>query len=361
MSINIDYNATSLTHDEKFMQRSIQIAKNGLGTTAPNPMVGAVITHDNIIIGEGYTSPYGGPHAEVNAINSVNEKSLLTKATLYVTLEPCSHFGKTPPCADLIIENNIPRVVIGLKDPHQKVAGKGIKKLKDAGCDVTVGVLETVCAEHHKRFLTYHIQKRPYIILKWAETADGFIAPTSTMRKSNPEPYWITGNVARQLVHKWRSEEQAILVGTQTVLEDNPKLNVRQWTGKSPIRIILDRRLNIPEDAHVLNGKHRTIVFTSTTNNVQHKKNVEYIGIDFNNSNVKELCSALYDLNIQSVIIEGGAKTLQHFIDAKLWDEARIFKGPSNFTKGIKAPAINGVLAYSKQVGNDTLTVLRND
>ena len=209
---------------EFYILRCIEIAQNGLGTTAPNPMVGAVIVHENKIMGEGFTSPFGGPHAEVNAINSVADKSLLPQSTIYVTLEPCSHFGKTPPCADLIVKHKIPRVVIGLLDPHDKVAGKGVKKLMDAGCEVTVGVLEKECREHHKRFLTFQEKKRPFIILKWAETADGFIAPEKTLRSQNKEPYWITNTYSRQLVHKWRTEEQAILVGTNTVLDDNPKL-----------------------------------------------------------------------------------------------------------------------------------------
>ena len=200
-------------------------------------MVGCVVVHDGKIIGEGYTSPYGGPHAEVNAINSVKDKKLLSKATLYVTLEPCSHYGKTPPCADLIAAHKIPQVVIGLKDPHSKVAGKGIEKLEQSGCEVTVGILEEACRWHLKRFLSFHERNRPYIILKWAESKDGFIAPEANKRNSEPEPFWITNTYSQQLVHKWRSEEQAILVGTNTVLEDNPKLTSRNWTGKNPIRV----------------------------------------------------------------------------------------------------------------------------
>ncbi|WP_281540389.1 bifunctional diaminohydroxyphosphoribosylaminopyrimidine deaminase/5-amino-6-(5-phosphoribosylamino)uracil reductase RibD [Maribacter aestuarii] len=347
--------------DEIFMQRCIQIAKNGLGTTAPNPMVGAVIVHEKVIIGEGYTSPYGGNHAEVNAINSVIDKTLLPKATLYVTLEPCSHFGKTPPCVDLIIKHGINRVVIGVKDPHDKVAGKGIEQLKNFGCEVVVGVLEQACAEHHKRFLTYHTKKRPYIILKWAETNDGFIAPTKEMRHKNPEPYWITGTLSRQLVHKWRNEEQAILVGTQTVIDDNPKLDVRQWTGKSPIRIVLDSNLKIPASAHVLNGAHRTIVMTSVTDKSLYQQHVEYHVLDPKTDTTEGICSALYELNIQSLIIEGGAKTLQSFIDANKWDEVRIFKGSTNFEKGIAAPRIKGTLVTTTQLREDSLTLLKND
>ncbi len=257
----------------KYMQRCIELGKNGLGSTYPNPMVGSVIVHNEKIIGEGFTSPCGGPHAEVNAINSVNDKSLLKKATLYVTLEPCSHFGKTPPCADFIVANKIPRVVVGVKDPHEKVAGMGIQKLRDAGCEVEVGVLEEECREHHKRFLTFHEKKRPYIILKWAESSDGFLAPDKSEREANPEPYWITNKKSRQLVHQWRSEEHAILVGTNTVLEDNPKLNVRDWAGNSPIRIVVDRDLRIPSNNNIYDGSVSTLVLTAKKNFQMQKKN----------------------------------------------------------------------------------------
>jgi diaminohydroxyphosphoribosylaminopyrimidine deaminase/5-amino-6-(5-phosphoribosylamino)uracil reductase len=354
---------TSKAHilDEIFMQRCIQIAKNGMGTTAPNPMVGAVIVHEKVIIGEGYTNPYGGNHAEVNAINSVIDKTLLPEAKLYVTLEPCSHFGKTPPCVDSIIKHGIKKVVIGVKDPHEKVAGKGIERLKNSGCEIVVGVLKQACVEHHKRFLTYHTKKRPYIILKWAETNDGFIAPTKEMRHYNREPYWITGTLSKQLVHKWRSEEQAILVGTQTVIDDNPKLDVRQWTGKSPVRIVLDRNLKIPASSNVLNGGQHTVIMTSVTDKSQYQQHVEYHVLDPQTDTTEGICSALYESNIQSVLIEGGAKTLQSFIDADKWDEARIFKGSANFEKGIAAPQIKRTLVTTTQLREDSLTLLKND
>lgn len=347
------------TH-EKYMLRCIQIAKNGLGKTAPNPMVGAVIVLNDKIIGEGFTSAFGGAHAEVNAIHSVQDKNQLQQATLYVTLEPCSHYGKTPPCADLIIKHKIPSVVIGLKDPHEKVAGNGIKKLHESGCDVTTGILEKECREHHKRFLTFHEKKRPYIILKWAETLDGFIAPVSNERTTKPEPYWITSKTSRQLVHKWRSEEQAILVGTTTVLADNPKLDVRDWSGKLPIRIVLDKDLKIPHDYHVLDGNQKTIVFTNTAPKTT-PTHISCIQVDFNVNLVIEISKHLYEQNIQSVIIEGGAKTLQSFIDASLWDEARVFKGPVVFNSGIKAPALKGNLVSSQTIDKDQLIVLRHD
>ncbi|MCK0136749.1 bifunctional diaminohydroxyphosphoribosylaminopyrimidine deaminase/5-amino-6-(5-phosphoribosylamino)uracil reductase RibD [Arenibacter sp. S6351L] len=345
---------------EKYISRCIQLAKNGLGTTFPNPMVGSVIVHKGKIIGEGYTSPYGGAHAEVNAVNSVKDKKLLTEVTLYVTLEPCSHYGKTPPCADLIIKHQIPNVVIGLLDPHEKVAGKGVEKLKAAGCNVIVGVLEKECREHHKRFLTYHIKKRPYIILKWAETADGFIAPSQDKRRNNPEPYWISNPYSQQLVHQWRSQEQAILVGTNTVLADNPKLNVRHWKGQNPIRIVLDRELKISNKHNVLDGSIKTIIITAhLPKNPQH--GITYEVIDFENNLAIQICTILHKHEILSVIIEGGAKTLQSFIDSQLWDEARIFKGKSQFEEGLKSPRIHGFLEKETQIESDILTLLKHD
>ncbi len=352
-------NSDSLSVDEIYMLRCIQMAKNGLGTTAPNPMVGAVIVHQNRIIGEGFTSAYGGAHAEVNAVASVKDPSLLKSATLYVTLEPCSHYGKTPPCSDLIIKNKIPKVVIGLKDPHEKVAGEGIKKLEEAGCTVEVGVLAEACKEHHKRFLTFHGKKRPYIILKWAETADGFIAPEQTLRGETKEPYWITNARSRQLVHQWRSEEQAILVGTNTVLADNPQLNLRDWSGKQPTRIILDRILKIPKDYNLLDGKQSTIVCTEITDESKYLQGITYKVLDFNANVSVQLCKIMFEEQIQSVIIEGGTQTLESFIKNDLWDEARIFRGTTTFGKGLKAPDINSKIQQQMQISTDQLTLLK--
>ncbi len=250
---------------------------------------------------------------------------------------------------------------MGLKDPHDKVAGKGVRKLIDAGCEVSVGILKQACKEHHKRFLTVHEQQRPYIILKWAESADGFIAPQKKHRDTVPQPYWITGHLSKQLVHKWRSEEQAILVGTATVLEDNPKLDVRLWTGNSPIRIVLDKNLKIPASYHVLNGEQRTIVITTVTESSKHLDGIEYVIINERKNSAEVICKHLYSLNIQSIIIEGGAQTLQSFIDANLWDEARVFRGASVFKEGIKGPNINGSLAASLKLEQDQLTILKND
>lgn len=344
---------------EKYISRCIEIAQNGLGTTAPNPMVGAVIVHNEKIIGEGFTSAYGGAHAEVNAIKSVVDKSILNKATLYVTLEPCSHYGKTPPCADLIIANKISKVVVGIVDPHEKVAGKGIEELKHAGCDVVVGVCEKECKELHKRFLTFHQKKRPHIILKWAETSDGFIAPIKESRNSNPTPFWITNNLSRQLVHKWRTEEQAILVGTNTVLEDNPQLNTRHWHGKGPTRIILDKYLKIDNSYHVLDGSVHTILFTEISDSTNYQKDIIYEQLDFEGNIAHQICEILHKHNITSVIIEGGAQTLQCFIDANKWDEARVFTGKTTFEKGIKAPSFKGKLLVSRKLEEDLLKIYK--
>lgn len=330
---------------EKYIKRCIEIGKNGLGTTAPNPMVGCVIVYNHQIIGEGFTSPYGGNHAEVNAIHTVNDKTLLKRATLYVTLEPCSHFGKTPPCSDLIIKHQIPNVVIGTIDIHSKVSGTGIEKLKAAGCKVTVGVLEEECIMHHKRFFSFHNKKRPYIILKWAETQNGFMSPKT---KDTKNPVWITNEISRQLVHKWRQEEQAILVGTNTVLDDNPRLTVRDWTGRNPIRVILDKNSKLSKTYHVFNNEAKTIIITG--NDIDYSKNV-----------AKQICEVLFKHDINSIIIEGGAKTLQTFIDENLWDEARIFIGSEKFKEGTKAPKFLGKLISKTSIKTDVLNIYKND
>ncbi|WP_452229597.1 bifunctional diaminohydroxyphosphoribosylaminopyrimidine deaminase/5-amino-6-(5-phosphoribosylamino)uracil reductase RibD [Lacinutrix sp. MEBiC02404] len=326
-----------ITHED-YIKRCIQIAKLGLGTTRPNPMVGAVIVHNSRIISEGYTSAYGGNHAEVNAINAVVDKTLLQESTLYVTLEPCSHFGKTPPCSDLIITHKIPNVVIGCVDDNPEVAGKGIKKLRDSGCNVTVGILEEDCKKHHKRFFTFHNKKRPYIILKWAETTDGFIAPKY---KDENKPVWITNEISRQLVHKWRAEEQAILVGTNTVIKDNPSLTVRDYTGNNPIRIVLDRNNLLSKEYAIFNDQAETITFKD--------------------HNAKAICTHLHKENINSIIIEGGSKTLQLFIDENLWDEARVFTGNILFKEGVKAPKFYGHLASTEKLIEDTLKIFTNN
>ena len=323
---------------QKYIKRCIQLAKNGLGTTYPNPMVGSVIVYNDQIIGEGWHRKSGEPHAEVNAINSVKDKSLLAKATIYVSLEPCSHFGKTPPCCDLIIKHKIPNVVVGTIDPNSKVAGTGIQRLIESGANVTFGVLEKECHELNKRFFAFHQKKRPYIILKWAESQDGFIAP---LTKEKIEPVWISNEFSRQLVHKWRTEEQAILVGTKTVLDDNPKLDVRDWKGENPIRIVLDRTGKIPNDFFIKDGKTKTIIITEQEN-VTSSENCIYENAIFDNKLTKVIVTILYKYGIQSIIIEGGKQTLQSFIEDNLWDEARVFIGNIHLRSGLKAPIING-------------------
>ena len=341
---------------EKYIKRCIELAKNGLGTTYPNPMVGSVIVCDGKIIGEGWHKKSGEPHAEVNAINSVKDKSLLQKATIYVSLEPCSHFGKTPPCCNLIIENKIPNVVIGTVDSNVKVAGNGIKKLREAGIEVKVGFLEKECHELNKRFFTYHEKKRPYIILKWAQSQDGFIAPSEKLEK---KPVWITNPYSRQLVHKWRSEEQAILVGTQTVIDDNPKLNTRDWNGNNPIRVVLDQNNRIPENSHILDNHVKTIVFSKSRTAIV-KEYITFENVDFEQNLAKQIVKSLYEYEIQSLIIEGGNRTLQTFIDANLWDEARVFIGRINFKNGTKAPHLVNKECEKRYIGADELIISRN-
>jgi diaminohydroxyphosphoribosylaminopyrimidine deaminase/5-amino-6-(5-phosphoribosylamino)uracil reductase len=340
---------------EKYIYRCIQLAKNGLGTTYPNPLVGSVIVYNNKIIGEGWHKKSGEPHAEVNAINAVKDKSLLSKSTIYVSLEPCNHFGKTPPCCDLIIAHKIPNVVIGTVDPNSKVAGTGIKRLIENGVNITVGILEKECAELNKRFFTFHNKKRPYIILKWAESLDGYIAP---LAKEKKEPVWISNAFSRQLVHKWRSEEQAILVGTNTILDDNPKLDVRDWTGKNPIRIVLDRTGKISDDYFVKDLKTKTIIITEQDNLTISEKGI-YENVIFDASISSAICGILFKNNIQSLIIEGGRHTIQTFIDSNFWDEARVFVGNFIISNGVKAPILKRNFTSSK-IKEDRLKLFIN-
>lgn len=298
---------------ERYIRRCIELAQKGLGNVQPNPMVGAVIVYDGQIIGEGYHQKYGEAHAEVNAINSVADKSLLRKSTIYVSLEPCSHYGKTPPCADKLIEMGFPRVVIGSTDPNEKVNGKGIAKLQAAGIDVTVGVLKDECDELNKRFFTYHLKRRPYVILKWAQTADGFM---DIDRAANPDgKYWITNEKVKVLSHRWRSEEQAILIGYNTYVNDRPQLTTRLWQGKNPARYIACRN---PENAEPIDGF--TLVPEEPESALQR----------------------LYDDKMQSVIIEGGRKTLDQYLRHGLWDEARVLTGDQTWGAGTKAPKPTG-------------------
>lgn len=335
----------------KYIKRCIQLATNGLGTTYPNPLVGSVVVHDAVIIGEGWHYQAGGPHAEVVAINSVQDASKLPEATLYVSLEPCSHFGKTPPCADLIISNRIKKVVIGCKDPNTKVAGRGIQKLIDAGCQVIVGIEEAACRELNKRFFTFQLKQRPYIFLKWAQTQDGYIAPST---KAAQKPVWITNQYSRQDAHKLRASEQAILVGTKTVMDDNPSLTSRDWHGASPLRVVLDKMLKIEKKATVFSDAAPTLVLTEK--NRENSKTVTYERIDFSKEIAAQICAILYRYNIQSLIVEGGTQTLQTCIDAELWDEAIVYTGISSFENGLAAPKMDGEIIATRKIKNDTVT-----
>jgi diaminohydroxyphosphoribosylaminopyrimidine deaminase / 5-amino-6-(5-phosphoribosylamino)uracil reductase len=319
---------------QQFMQQALHLASKGLGSVAPNPMVGSVIVKDNIVIGEGYTQPYGGAHAEVMAINSVADKSLLKNSTLYVSLEPCAHYGKTPPCADLIIEYKIPRVVIACLDTFKKVNGKGIEKLIKAGIDVTIGVLEKEARWSNRRFFIFNEQKRPYIILKWAQTADGFMSKLPVPKNRNENA--ISNHGVNKRVHQWRSEEQAILVGSGTIIADDPSLNVRLVNGKNPIRMIIDGKGILNKKYKVFNDNiSRTVVFTNSQNIAL--EGIEQVIFEPNNF-IKSLHTFCFDNNILSVFVEGGLQTHQYFIDNHLWDEIRLIKAPKTFLSGIEAP-----------------------
>lgn len=341
----------SRSADELFMQRALDLAQLSLGAVSPNPMVGCVIVHNNKIIGEGRHERYGAAHAEVNAVASVENPLLLSESTVYVNLEPCSHFGKTPPCADMLVKHRVKKVVIANTDPNPLVSGKGIEKLKAARIEVVTGILETQGRELNKRFFTFMEKKRPYLILKWAETSDGFIA------RENFDSKWISNEHSRKLVHKWRSEEDAVLVGTGTALHDNPALTVRDWAGRNPVRIVIDRFGKLPQTLALFDGSQHTICYT--THRDESAKNPEFVKLpetDF----ITAMLDDLFKRNIQSVIIEGGATTLSQFIRERLWDEARIFTSPEQFGSGIAAPKITGNLISRESVFTDTLAIYRN-
>ncbi|MCF8283600.1 MAG: bifunctional diaminohydroxyphosphoribosylaminopyrimidine deaminase/5-amino-6-(5-phosphoribosylamino)uracil reductase RibD [Sphingobacteriales bacterium] len=341
------------TH-EKYMRKCFQLAKQGLGNVQPNPMVGAVIVYRDTIVGEGYHERFGKAHAEVNAINQVvdnfsNAEEILKESTLYVNLEPCSHFGKTPPCADLIIKHKLQKVVISNIDPFSAVNGKGIEKLKKAGIEVIQDVLRDEGYQVNKRFFTYHSLQRPFVILKWAESQDGFISIAENTRTT------ISGAEAKVLNHKWRSEEQAILVGTKTVMVDNPVLTVRDWVGSNPVRVIIDRELKLAKDLNIFNSDSKTIVF----NNYKTEKvdNIQYIQIDFYGLVPQFILYQLYLMEIQSLIIEGGAYTINEFIQYDLWDEARVFHSKIDLGKGVIAPVLHGLLDSKEDLGDDELFI----
>ena len=336
------------------MTRCIELAQLGAGKVAPNPMVGCVIVFNGKIIGEGFHRKYGEAHAEVNAINSVKNHELLKESTLFVTLEPCAHFGLTPPCSDLIVEKQIPKVIIGAADSFSEVAGKGVEKLKKAGVQVEVGILEKECREINKRFFTFHEKGRPYIILKWAQTKDEFIDVERTSEDYG-EPTWITGDLALRLVHKIRSEEDAILVGRETAKKDNPSLSVRHWTGRNPLRLVIDRQLQLQENLNLFDGSEKTIIFNTLKN--EERKNLRYVKTDDTKNTIPQILSELHQQKILSVIVEGGKQLLESFIELELWDEAHIFIGNKFFGSGVHAPKINGKLIASEHLDNDQLCV----
>lgn len=341
-----------MTIHEQYMRRCIELAQLGAGEVSTNPMVGAVVVCDGKIIGEGYHKKFGGPHAEVNAINSIKNPELLSKSEIYVSLEPCAHFGKTPPCADLIISKHIPKVYVGTLDPFSKVDGKGIQKLKAAGIEVVTGILEKECQELNKRFFTSVNLKRPYVILKWAQSADGFIDKDFKSTK-------ISNSLTNILNHKWRSEEDAILVGRKTASVDNPSLTNRLWTGKNPVRVVLDKSLKLSKNLNLFDDSVTTIVFTEHDVTESCSKTV-YRKIDFSNNLAQNILTALNDMKIQSLIVEGGALTHQLFLESNLWDEIRIFQSDDILENGTKAVLPKGKLVTKENVENNKLLIYRN-
>lgn len=344
--------------DEKYISMAVELARRASGMTYPNPMVGAVIVCRDHVIGRGYHHKSGLPHAEVNAIASVNDKSQLAESTMYVTLEPCSHYGKTPPCADLIISSGIPEVVIGMQDPFGKVNGRGIDKLRRAGVKVTVGILEDKCRRLNRRFITYHTCKRPYIILKWAQSQDGYLDRLRI--DASVPPAAITGLPARKLLHRWHSAEQAIMAGTNTAVMDNPRLDARLANGgRNPVRVVPDRTGRIPSCNHLKDGSIPTIIFTGR--DAQRDGQAEYVDTDFTGDVLSFILDELYSRGIQSLIVEGGTKLLASFISTGLWDEARIFTGTDTFGSGIAAPILSGIRVRSGRAGNDRYEVIENE
>jgi diaminohydroxyphosphoribosylaminopyrimidine deaminase/5-amino-6-(5-phosphoribosylamino)uracil reductase len=340
------------TMDEQFMQRALELAELGRGTVSPNPMVGCVIVHDGKIIGEGWHRKYGEAHAEVNAINSVEDESLLPESTCYVTLEPCSHHGKTPPCADLLVSKKVKRVVIAAVDSNPLVGGKGVEKLKAAGIEVVVGLFSESAIHQNIRFFTMIERQRPYIILKWAQTSDGFVA------RENFDSKWISNPMSRSLVHQWRAEEDAILVGANTATYDNPRLNVRGWSGKNPLRVLIDRNLRVDQSSNLFDGSIPTVVYNHIKS--EQSSNLEFVKLEADNF-LSSLLNDLHKRKIQSIIIEGGSAVLNLFIEAGLWDEARVFTAGVSFGAGISAPRLNVKELYSKDILRDKLTAFRNN
>lgn len=339
------------TH-EMYMAECLALGAHGAGEVAPNPMVGAVIVSHDRIIGRGFHERFGGPHAEVNAVRSVSDTTLLEQSTLYVSLEPCCHFGKTPPCSDLIIDAKIPRVVVGITDPFAAVSGGGIRKLRAAGIEVIENVLSQECYELNRRFFTFHREKRPYVILKWAETADGFIAG------ADGTPQWISGEASRTLVHTWRAAEAAIMIGTRTARTDDPELTVRHVRGRNPLRVLIDNELQLPPTLKLFDRSTPTLIFNRLRSEVT--PNLECVPYD-ENDGIASMLAILHSRGILSVLVEGGGETLARCIAANVWDEARVFKNPKLlFGSGIPAPQLAVPPRESTAIGDDSLSIFRN-
>ena len=331
-----------------YMRRALELAESGRGFVSPNPMVGCVIVYQDQIIGEGFHEIYGGPHAEANAINAVKNPELLSESTAYVSLEPCSHWGKTPPCANLLVEKGLKKVVIAALDSNPLVGGKGVEILRNAGIEVVTGVLEKEARWQNRRFFTQIEQKQPYVILKWAQSTDGFVARADYSSK------WISNARSRQLVHKWRAEEDAILVGKNTAKYDNPSLTVRDWTGKNPLRLVIDPNLELPENLNLFDQ----IVPTICYNTIKSEKtdNLEFVKLN-PGFELKEILDDLNSRKIQSLIVEGGSFILNKFLEEGLWDEARVFTGPTDFREGISAPTLNLSPTETLSIQEDTLRI----
>lgn len=351
----------NLSRDEQYMKRCIELAQLGLGSVSPNPLVGCVIVQNDTIVGEGWHQQFGGPHAEVNALQSMANTNMAKGSTVYVNLEPCNHFGKTPPCSHALVNAGVSRVVVGMQDPYKEVAGAGIAYLRAHGIEVTVGVLEHECALLNKRFITFHTLNRPYIILKWAQTRDGYLAPDA--RQLTPEAFeekrHITGFVVQLAVHKWRGEEDAILVGNRTVLTDNPKLNTRAYPGKNPVRVTFDVHHKLLPSHHIADGSARTLVFTQNLP-PQPLPTIEYCCLPSAPIEWKDACYELAARGIQSVIVEGGAITLNHIIESGIWDEAQVFTSPKELGQGIEAPVMRGVLKSQGELDSVQLNIYGN-
>lgn len=341
--------------EEKYMVRCIELAKKAVGNVAPNPMVGAVVVYNGRIIGEGYHRKFGEAHAEVNAIASVRDEALLRDSTIYVNLEPCSHYGKTPPCAELIIKKRIPRVVIGCLDPFPSVSGRGVKMLREAGIEVVTGVLEEEARMLNLAFMTFQIQRRPYIYLKWAQSQNGFMDLKRDSVMTPPVSFSSSETLRR--VHRLRSEVAAIMVGTRTALLDNPSLTVRHWIGESPVRVVLDRKLKLQKGAHLLDGAVQTLVFTEQA--VENRPNVEYIQIDFEQDVLLQVLHCLYNKKLNSLMVEGGALLLRSFLEANLWDEIWVETTPLLLGEGVKAPSFSGKVCKSEWRGGHLLEIWR--